>query len=259
MIKQVSALVILWIFAGCGSSEPEPSEIGNHNIKDTTIYCVGWDQHALGPYLVENNVWGQGNISNYSQCIYVTTDSSFGWNWDWPNQGYNVKSYPEVIYGRKPWSTASTHPSLPSRIENIETFTVTFDITMVAGGSYNLAFEFWVTADSMSGGSGITTEVMIWTDNNILLPAGNVLTTTTIDGTGYDLYYFDMENWSYYAFLSNSSIYTGTLNVHYFINYLIGSGYLDPSQYLASFEMGNEVVYGAGATDVHHYTIAINN
>jgi hypothetical protein len=70
--------------------------------QDTTYSCIGWAQETLGPYIIENNVWGQGSINNYTQCIYITEDSSFGWNWDWPNQGYNVKAYPEVIFGKKP-------------------------------------------------------------------------------------------------------------------------------------------------------------
>ena len=244
---------------GYGANGPVFNYDHQNEILDTTLFCQDWAQQQLGPYLVENNVWGQGNITNYTQCIYVTADSSFGWNWDWPNQGYNVKAYPEVIFGRKPWSNETTHPSLPCRIINVESLIVDFDLTMNASGNYNLAFEFWVTADSMSDDSGITTEVMIWTDQNILLPAGTVVAVTTIDGVSYDLYYTAMDNWNYYAFLANSTFHQGTMNVHNFINYMIGMGYLNSSRYLASFEMGNEVIYGSGVTEVHHYSVAVQS
>ena len=50
--------------------------------EDTTFYCDPWFQQNYGVYLIENNVWGQGEINNFSQCIFTTIGSSFGWNWD---------------------------------------------------------------------------------------------------------------------------------------------------------------------------------
>ena len=58
------------------------------------------------------------------------------------------------------------------KISMVETFEVNFDLTIEASGNYNLAFEFWVTEDSMSSQDQITNEVMIWTANSLLQPAG---------------------------------------------------------------------------------------
>ena len=226
--------------------------------QDTTFYCDPWDQQVMGAYLIENNVWGQGNIDNYSQCIYTTTDSVFGWNWDWPAIGTNVKAYPEIIFGKKPWSNSSTNNVLPIRLNNIETFEVSFDIESEASGSYNLAFEFWVTADSMSNQNEITTEVMIWTSNNLLEPAGNQISVVFVDGYYYNLFKADFDNWVYYAFISNDDQFNGTLNIDNFINYMVSIGHLNPNEYLASFELGNEIVYGEGQTNINHYSIHIN-
>ena len=226
--------------------------------QDTTYSCSGWAQETLGPYIIENNVWGQGSINNYTQCIYITEDSSFGWNWDWPNQGYNVKAYPEVIFGKKPWSSQSTHPSLPVKIGEVESFVVDFDLTMTGSGSYNLAFEFWVTSDSMSMEDEITTEVMIWTDQNILEPAGTQIAVPFFDGYYYNLYQENFDGWTYFAFISDTPQHQGTLNVDYFISYMVALGLLDQDEYIGSFEMGNEVVYGTGSTDVHEYSVSIN-
>ena len=129
--------------------------------QDTSLYCDPWAQEPYGDYLIENNVWGQGTINEFSQCIFTTNDSSFGWNWYWPEVGYNVKAYPEIIFGKKPWSTTSTTYELPMKISMVETFEVNFDLTIEASGNYNLAFEFWVTEDSMSSQDQITNEVMI--------------------------------------------------------------------------------------------------
>ena len=140
--------------------------------QDTSFYCDPWAQEPYGDYLIENNVWGQGSINEFTQCIFTTNDSSFGWNWDWPDIGYNVKAYPEIIFGKKPWSINSTTNELPLKVGNVETFEVNFDLNIEASGNYNLAFEFWVTEDSISNQDQITNEVMIWTANSLLQPAG---------------------------------------------------------------------------------------
>ena len=65
--------------------------------QDTLFQCNPWDEYSFIPYLLQNNTWGQGDITNFSQCIFVTSDSILGWNWNWPNIGSNVKAYPEII------------------------------------------------------------------------------------------------------------------------------------------------------------------
>ena len=44
--------------------------------QDTTFNCNSWSQFAIGSYLVENNVWGQGSITDFTQCIYHTSTSN---------------------------------------------------------------------------------------------------------------------------------------------------------------------------------------
>ena len=234
------------------------SSISFVQTQDTTFQCNPWVLQPFGSYLIENNVWGQGNINNFSQCIYTTTDSVFGWNWDWPSIGTNVKAYPEIIFGKKPWSSNSTNNVLPIMIDNIETFEVSFDIQTEANGYYNLAFEFWVTADSLSNENEITTEVMIWTSNSLLQPAGEQISIVFVDGYYYNLYKADFDNWIYYAFVSDVDQYNSTLNIHNFINYMISTGHLNPNEYLGSFEFGNEIVYGVGQTNINHYSISVN-
>ena len=230
--------------------------------QDTTYNCNGWSQFTIGSYLVENNVWGQGNITDFTQCIYRTgsgDDIHFGWNWDWPGGSSNVKAYPEVMFGKKPWSSSSTNTALPIKIQNLDEFYVVYDLDMVAAGSYNLAFEFWVTTDSMSSETGITTEVMIWMDNNLISPAGNIIGTVTFDGLDYNLYRADWDSWTYFAFLSAEPQYNGVLGVHHFVDHLVSQGMLNSDEYFADFELGNEVVYGTGQTEIRQYEIYVNS
>ena len=229
--------------------------------QDTTYNCNGWSQFAIESYLVENNVWGQGSITDFTQCIYRTgagDDIHFGWNWNWPGGSSNVKAYPEVIFGKKPWSSSSTNAALPIKVQNLDEFYVVYDLDMDAAGSYNLAFEFWVTTDSMSSETGITTEVMIWMDNNLIGPAGNIIGTVTFAGFDYNLYRANWDSWTYFAFLSAEPQYSGVLGVHHFVDHLVSQGMLNPDEYIADFELGNEVVYGTGQTDIQQYEIYVN-
>ena len=226
--------------------------------QDTTFYCNDWAQESIESYIIENNVWGAGSLNNYDQCIYITDNSMFGWTWDWPNEGYHVKSYPEVMFGKKPWSSTSTHPSMPLKAVDVESFIVDFDLEMEAEGSYNLAFEFWVTSDSLSDHNGITTEVMIWTAGEGLQAAGEHISTPYFDGYFYKLYRAEFDNWIYYAFVSEEDQFSGTLNIHNFINYMISTDHLTAHEFIANFEMGNEVVYGTGQTDIKAYSVSVN-
>ena len=226
--------------------------------QDTSFYCDPWAQEPYGDYLIENNVWGQGSINEFTQCIFTTNDSSFGWNWDWPDIGYNVKAYPEIIFGKKPWSINSTTNELPLKVGNVETFEVNFDLNIEASGNYNLAFEFWVTEDSISNQDQITNEVMIWTANSLLQPAGEQISVFFSDGYYYDLYRAEFDDWIYYAFVSQTDQQEGTLHVHNFINYMLATGHLNPNEYMASFELGNEIVSGSGQTNIQQYSISVN-
>ena len=166
---------------------------------------------------------------------------------------------PGVIFGKKPGSSSSTNEALPIKIQNLDEFYVVYDLDMVATGSYNLAFEFWVTIDSMSSETGITTEVMIWMDSNLIGPAGNIISTVNFDGFDYYLYQANWDSWTYFAFVSAVPQYSGVLGIHHFVNYLVTQGMLDPNEYFADFELGNEVVYGTGQTDIQQYEIYVNS
>ena len=49
------------------------------------------------------------------------------------------------------------------------------------------------------------------------------------------------------------------MGVHHFVNHLVTQGVLDPDEYFADFELGNEVVYGTGQTDIQQYEIYVNS
>ncbi len=99
---------------------------------------------------------------------------------------------------------------------------------------------FWVTTDSLSSQAGITTEVMIWMDRNIINPAGSLIASVNFDGFEYKVYRANWDSWTYIAFLSTETQYSGLLAVHNFVHYLVNEGLLNADEYFADFEMGKK-------------------
>lgn len=53
-----------------------------------------------------NNVFVKSDIQNAFQQVFLD-GNQFGWEWNWPeNSDPSIKTYPEVILGRSPWSKA---------------------------------------------------------------------------------------------------------------------------------------------------------
>ena len=63
-----------------------------------------------------NNVWNQGSIMDFEQCILrreVDGRDEYGWRWP-VLRPPDVRGYPEVIYGHKPWpSRCGSQTTIP--------------------------------------------------------------------------------------------------------------------------------------------------
>ena len=127
-------------------------------------------------------------MTDYSQRIFYDSGSSrFGWDWRWPYNPSQVRGYPEVIYGKKPWNASSTVAHLPCPIldANLE---VEFDLSTEATGVYNTAFDIWLTGTKEARPEDILFEIMIWIDNHGMRPLGSVRDTVEIGGMRYDVW-----------------------------------------------------------------------
>jgi hypothetical protein len=104
--------------------------------------------------VLDNNVYGKGNIANYKQPIFRGKDNA-GWDWVWPESGGpELKSYPDALIGRSPWSdvdgiagAAGLHAGeqLPRRLAEARQ-TLDFDFTTDASGLWLASFDFWITS-----------------------------------------------------------------------------------------------------------------
>ena len=258
---------------GCELAKELPP-ISFDNIGVNT-YCRDWARLQNAGFLYENNVWGQGTIKgeNRLQCLLkrvVDGKEQHGWRWRWPRGSGEVKAYPEVIYGHKPWLSTSTTGALPRRISAIKEFTVAYDVRMHAHGRYNLAFDVWVTNNDRPTPAAITHEIMIWvgdrTDAWEPYP-GKRVKSVMVGGAAYDLYIkphvewlaeHGVPNYDYIAFNTATAQLSGGIDIKEFLDYLTENGHLPANGYVASVEFGNEVMHGSGELWLKTYEISVN-
>lgn len=180
------------------------------------------------------------------------------------NSGDNVKGFAEVIYGQKPGSQLSTNLSLPEKISRINVAAVNYDISSDHTGKGNTTFDIWLTNKknpTVFGVPPITHEIMIWLESyGDMRPAGSFVEQANIDGMAYNVFVAEHfgQGWKYVAFQSVSSrMGINHIDLISFLSYLRSKGLITGEEYLASIELGNEVISGAGETRLNSYAIAM--
>lgn len=247
--------------SGCDSLSESPATREDTSANDQAVepaepeeFCDDWGVLTAPGLLYENNVWGKGDISNYEQCLLKRSQNGtnqFGWRWFWPKASGQVKAFPEVVFGYKPWHSSSTTPLLPAPISTLANLTVSYDVELRAEGTYNLAFDIWVTSSIPPTPDTITHEVMIWVAQTFeAQPRQYFVTQVWVDNKHYDLYLHHAARSGtgadYIAFVSREPQFGGTLDLKQFIDYLVGEGHIPVDNHLASVELGNEIVAGSG-------------
>ena len=241
--------------------------------------CEDFAQINVGPYLYQNNTWGADKLGageSFTQCLVTRTVSGkrqIGWTWDWPGLEPTVYSYPEIIYGWKPWSGGanSAPTNLPVQAGKVGNIDLNFAFDQRATGSYNMAAEVWFTRSGRitqaPNANDITTEIMFWV-NSTVSPAGSKVAEVTIGGKVYEVWYLkeigrgakpNGDGWRYVAYRSKSQQTQGTLPLDAFIRDSLRRGYLSSSEYLVTIEMGNEVSGGKGTTYFKRYDISFTD
>ncbi len=226
-------------------------------------HCGDWDELTDSVLIFQNNVWGKGNITDYEQCLLKRTldgATEYGWRWQWPEGTGQVKAYPQVIYGHKPWNSKSSTSVLPARIGSLTQLSIAYTVELSAAGTYNLAYDIWVTSANPPSPETITHEVMIWLDQTFVAQpqvfhAGQVV----VHGIAYDLYvrpnFHPDSGANYIAFVSQEPQFSGVVDVVEFLSYLVAHNHIPANHYVASVELGNEVIDGAGELWLKHFQV----
>jgi hypothetical protein len=199
---------------------------------------------TLSGFYVDTDTW---NAANYpvSQTMYVCNYNNWYVVANMNNSTGDgaVKTYPNV---HKDFNSAA-------KISSFSTISSSFAHTAPHVGIYEFAYDIWLNGIASSG----STEVMIWTDNYNQVPSGSSLETVTLDGQQYKVY----KSGSYIAFVENTNVTSGTVNLLSFFNHIIAKGWIPSTSTVGAIDYGVELVStnGADATfQVNNFSLTAN-
>jgi hypothetical protein len=219
------------------------------------------DDFALLPFdkgVLYNNVFAKGDIQNAFQQVFLD-ENQFGWEWNWPeNTGSSVKTYPEIILGRSPWSKAEYGSQLPCALEKVR-YVLDFDFTTEAEGSWCESFDFWITNKPDPEVKDIISNLCIWTRVHQMGAAYlGSHETVKIGGRTYEAIIETpndqpSKTWNTLFLIDTEPRSHGSLELQPFMEILTERGLAKPDHFLATAELGNEVAYGKGKTIVQKF------
>ena len=207
-----------------------------------------------------NNAFGKGDIDNYRQLVFRDRDGA-GWEWAWPESGGPaIKSYPEVLAGRSPWSEAEAGELLPRRLADAR-LTIDFDFTTVASGRWCESFDFWITRSDRATPADIVSNLCVWTTKHGVEPAyQGRRTALTIGGRTYDAIFETPADqparpWKTLCLVDAEARSKGSLGLGPLVDAVIDHGLAQPTDFLATAELGSEVAYGQGRTTIRTFRL----
>jgi len=289
------ALVFSLVLAACGGGgstslvEKEESAVLS---KVLGVYQNGIDYYHKNEYIILNNIWGikpemnlTANRDYYSEISYYQSslENRVKFTWSFPNnliddRGAAVYAYPEIAWGKPlPLSGYGNASAAISQIQNLTSFKVDYSVSLSGDlSSYSLMHDLWVfdNRGDIVGELGIYPMANEWTlrwcgVNGYFanLPGS---TTYRYDETGvlYNLVVAWTTNpqgnvsrvYLMTPVINNqSTIQTGSVNVHKVLQFLVSVGELDPTNFIRGIEFGNEIHKGTGSMIVNNYKVFMTN
>ncbi|WP_341676724.1 hypothetical protein [Niveibacterium sp. SC-1] len=263
--RQTALLLAALSLAGCASAPltPPPVKAAIAESADADWAQIKVDER----YRLINNVWNKGAARSGSQRVFTGAAEGgkvIGWQWTW--QAGTVVAYPEVVVGDKPWDAPSGLKSEFPLAAGSHRITADFDADLRAQGSYNLVFSLWAITDAARPRASISHEIMIWLARKEMEPPGQRLDPLTVNGVVFDAFLrrdhgdnsgANADKWSLMAFVPRDPVLKGPFELSAFIDYMLAHKLIEPRHLLTSVELGNEVVRGAGTTELRGYAIRV--
>jgi len=251
--------------ASAAASTPAATSTG----PQIELNCEESSVTYAGAYLAENNSWGRQGVVGWTQCMGAATNARGGisahWNWNWRQQGDNVKAYPEVVFGHKPGYPKSTTTLLPRKLAKIQTLVLDYDVQTEREGTGNMAIDMWLTntvTPASFAAPPITHEIMIWLEVfGPMYPGGQQVDKVRINGTMYRVFVGEKFGlgWRYLAFVPNSPMQTmGSIDLMPFFVYLKGKKLITTEEFLSTVNFGNELISGSGETKLNRFAVTVN-
>jgi hypothetical protein len=244
--------------------------------------CTLGTNYSLGEMRLLNNQW---TSTQNDQCIFINENRTFGWRWDntagtggftpLPTSQADYPNYPEVEFGINPWGRQqdawevlpSSSTLLPIRLGDLTQASMTIDVstTTNGGGSWNLAFELWLSpVDPTTQETSPSAELMVFLGND-----PSYWPTAADDGYvgtamgDYTLHYtsedwadgYAYRQWRRNGTAGTNTSFNGTVDIKSFLDQ---SGF-DANWYVTRFEIGNEVYAGtSGETTINSLSFSVN-
>ncbi|WP_052208673.1 GH12 family glycosyl hydrolase domain-containing protein [Croceibacterium mercuriale] len=219
---------------------------------------------ANGLY-VHNNVWGAHGLTPgvdfFIDSTYKPGDFSAAttFNWDFPatTDPYGpVRGYPELFFGAAPFgdtvNAADTTRTFPVQLSSISALTTTFDTSMTGStGSFNIAYDIWLTSAPNGGPGEITNEIMIWTHAHEHQPWGDKVGSFEVSGIAAEVWHFD----TYTAVILADDMMAGTIDLVDLFAKLEQLGIVSQNEWLASVHFGAEIIGGVGSLTISQFDI----
>ncbi len=258
-------------------------------IKSNTSSCEGWPAITYDKYVVLNNTWNSRAMgdSSWSQRINVNQDVTGvvrpQWSYDWRGQfdsrefgEFEVKAYPEVIYGNKLGthiSGSKEETGLPELAADIPDYVVAYDFSETGSGAErNVALEsFFHDSCNIAGPcdevDNRVYEMMVWVNNpTIRTPGDLALTGVMIDDKLWDVYIKPRSDKHYIAFTAQVPSTSGTLNWKRFVDWTrewtdanadeLEIDKLLPGYCMGAIEIGTEMWWGSGSFTLNHFEVS---
>ncbi len=227
-----------------------------------------WDQIRYHEYLVENNTWNvQAAKSQWTETIfYDTIRGSMGWKWDFSGEddepdSFVVKSFPEIIVGRKPYDGYQpTTTRLPAELSAAR-FSIGYEYLAEATGIYNTSTDISFTDNKNPKEGNIRAKMMIWFDRqNMPFFESATLKEALIAGQAFKIYSDTTHvgpegKWTFIALLPDHFPRKGEINLKEYIDYFLSEGILRPEWYLSSIEIGSEIASGTGKITFKRFVV----
>ena len=205
-------------------------------------------QWKNGGYFVRNDAW---NSDAGPQTLTACSYSNWNVVANEPSTP-DVKSYPDVQMDFQAGGAADG-TGLP--ITSFTSITSKFAETSPHVGVYDVAYDIYLDSSTLDGPG--TTEIMIWVDNYMQVPAGSkVSSAVPLDNRTYDVYYeADNGNGGHYiVFLANTGFSAGTVDILALLDYATQQGWLPAGAPLNQIAFGVEICETNGADATFQFT-----
>jgi Ca2+-binding RTX toxin-like protein len=247
---------------------------------DATVVPTGYSQ-LTGPgsawtahgWYVLDNVWNPGTlvynkdytISATYSASDMTAKTTFDWSFPVVTDAYpTIRAYPEVIFGPAPMSGGLKASDItgvfPVQVSSLTQLTAAYDVSYKGNTSgFNVAFDIWLTNTSGGGSASTTAEVMVWVHKGGFEASGTLVGTYT-DGTHTaKIYTSNTGSWIYTAVVFDQDVPQGEIDIAAILKQLTALKLVSASDYVASVELGAEVVSGAGSLTINNLDLDVKS